>query len=101
MRSCPVADDDDLPPQSLPAGLGDQTAAAKALIVRMRRDYDEWSIFERLTHRPNREPISGIKKFVDGHRHRSGALTGWGKSVRGVRQCTVRAGLAEIGREVS
>jgi hypothetical protein len=43
----------------LPAGLGDQAAAARTLIVRMGRDNDERPILERLTQRPKRHSLRG------------------------------------------
>ena len=76
MRPGAVADDNNLPTQILPAGLGDQAAAAQALIVRMGRDNDERPILERLTQRPKRQPLRGAQEFVHRHRHRSCAVAG-------------------------
>ena len=55
MGASAVADDDNLSTQSLSARVGDQTPAAKAFIVWMRRDNDERPILERLTQRAKRE----------------------------------------------
>jgi hypothetical protein len=71
MRPGAIADDDNLPEQTLSASVRDQTAATEALVVRMRRDNDEWPALERLPHWPKREPISGFQEFVRRHRHRS------------------------------
>ena len=49
MRASAVADNDDLSSQSLSAGVGYQTAAGKALVVRVRRDNDKRPILELLT----------------------------------------------------
>ena len=76
MRPGAVADDDNLPAQILPAGLGDQAAAAQALIVRMGSDNDERPILERLAQRPKRKPLRGAQEFLHRHRHRSCVVAG-------------------------
>jgi hypothetical protein len=55
MRARAIADNDDLPSQSLSAGVGYQTSAGQALIVGMRRDHNKRSIFEHLTQRAERK----------------------------------------------
>ena len=102
MRAGAVADDDDLPPQSLPAGLGDQTAAGQALIVRMRRDNDERPIFERLTQRTKRKPMRGAQEFVQPSSPQILRAHGLREyPCRRVCQRAIRAGLAKIGCKVS
>ena len=55
MGASAVADNDDLPSQSLPASVGYQTSTGQALIVGMRRDHNKRSIFEHLTQRAERK----------------------------------------------
>jgi hypothetical protein len=71
MRTRAVADDDKLPAQSLSGSVRDQAAAAQALIIRMRRDNDERTVFERRTHGAKRQSISSVKEFAYRHRQRS------------------------------
>jgi hypothetical protein len=71
MRASAVADNDDLSSQSLPAGVGDQTAAGQALVVGMRRDNNKRPIFKLLTQRDEWKPMRGVQEFAGGHRHRS------------------------------
>ena len=71
MGASAVADNDDLSSQSLSAGVGDQTAAGQALVVRMRRDNDKRPIFKHLTQRAERKRMRGVQDFAGRHRHRS------------------------------
>ena len=101
MRPSAVADNDNLPAQSLPAGIGDQASAGQALIVGMRRDNDERPIFERLTQRGETEanaPRPGLPRPSSPQILRAHGLRE--NPCRRVRQRAVRAWLAKIGCEV-